>query len=130
MRVKSKVKSERNCKKFYSNYWGRIRGNRYLSFFMPVGRMFLSRLSVCLSVRLFACCKHSNNSRVIIFGSKLISSNDAFSNATQGNYIMTLTLNFKLKIAFCHFVIRRGILLSQTHFAFLVKRRFFKKEIF
>ena len=32
MHLKSKVKNERNCKKFDSNYWGNIRRNRYISF--------------------------------------------------------------------------------------------------
>ena len=41
MHLKSKVKSERNCKKFYSNYWGSIRGNRYLSFHMFIHLVFV-----------------------------------------------------------------------------------------
>ena len=38
MHLKSKVKSERNRKKLYSNYWGSIRGNRYLSLCPSPGR--------------------------------------------------------------------------------------------
>ena len=42
MFLKSKVKSERNCNAFNSNYWGNIRRNRYIPFTLSILHFNLS----------------------------------------------------------------------------------------